>query len=159
MYYFEMQWRLVLKNSGPSSLILFFSSSERLVKGICVKIKPNVLSSGDIALASTLISTCLSTDELLLSGTRVGPITRGQTYQNNIDSLEQQKWEEPAPQRQFETSQLELSLKSHAFEKFVYLHTHSLVRHPRTQIWKKYSWFSINYDITNSRILWLNDFI
>ncbi len=64
--------------------------SERLVKGIFVKIKPNVLSSGDIALASTLISTCLSTDELLLSGTRVvenGPITRGQTYQNNIDSL------------------------------------------------------------------------
>ncbi len=48
------------------------------MKGICVKIKPNVLSSGDIALASTLISTCLSTDELLLSGTRVvenGPIT------------------------------------------------------------------------------------
>ncbi len=68
----------------------FFSSSERLVKGICVKIKPNFLSSGDIALASTLISTCLSTDELLLSGTRVvenGPITRGQTYKNNIDSL------------------------------------------------------------------------
>ncbi len=65
-------------------------SSERLVKGIFVKIKPNVLSSGDIALASTLISTCLSTDELLLSGTRVvenGPITRGQTYKNNIDSL------------------------------------------------------------------------
>ncbi len=56
----------------------FLSSSERLVKGIFVKIKPNVLSSGDIALASTLISTCLSTDELLLSGTRVvenGPIT------------------------------------------------------------------------------------
>ncbi len=46
----------------------FFSSSERLVKGIFVKIKPNCLSSGDIALASTLISTCLSTDELLLSG-------------------------------------------------------------------------------------------
>ncbi len=112
--------------SGPSSLILFFSS-ERLVNGIFVKIKPNCLSSGDIALASTLISTCLSTDELLLSGTRVvenGPITRGQTYKNNIDSLQQQKWEEPAPQGQFETSQLELSLKSHAFEKFVYLHTH-----------------------------------
>ncbi len=56
----------------------FSSSSERLVKRICVKIKPNVLSSGDIALASTLISTCLSTDEPLLSGTRVvenGPIT------------------------------------------------------------------------------------
>ncbi len=68
----------------------FSSSSERLVKGIFVKTKPNVLSSGDIALASTLISTCLSTDELLLSGTRVvenGPITWGQTYQNNIDSL------------------------------------------------------------------------
>ncbi len=57
---------------------LVLSSSERLVKGIFVKINPNVLSSGDIALASTLISTCLSTDELLLSGTRVvenGPIT------------------------------------------------------------------------------------
>ncbi len=57
---------------------LFSSSSEHLVKGIFVKIKPNCLSSGDIALASTLISTCLSTDELLLSGTRVvenGPIT------------------------------------------------------------------------------------
>ncbi len=68
----------------------FSSSSERLVKGIFVKIKPNVLSSGDIALASTLISTCLSTDELLLSGTRVvenGPITWGQTYKHNIDSL------------------------------------------------------------------------
>ncbi len=37
---------------------------------------------------------------------------------------------EPAPQGQFETSQLELSLKSHAFEKFVYLHIHSLVRRP-----------------------------
>ncbi len=133
--------------------------------GIFVKIKPNVLSSGDIALASTLISTCLSTDELLLSGTRVvenGPITWGQTYKTNIDSLEQQKWEEPAPQGQFETSQLELSLKSHAFEKFVYLHTHSLVqRHAH-----KYErnivyifWFSINYNITNSRILWLHDFI
>ncbi len=35
---------------------------------------------------------------------------------------------EPVPQGQFETSQLELSLKSHTFEKFVYLHTHSLVR-------------------------------
>ncbi len=71
-------------------LDLFSSSSERLVKGICVKIKPNVLSSGGIALASTLISTCLSTDELLLSGTRVvenAPITWGQTYKNNIDSL------------------------------------------------------------------------
>ncbi len=48
------------------------------MKGIFVKIKPNCLSSGDIALASTLISTCLSTDELLLSGMRVvenGPIT------------------------------------------------------------------------------------
>ncbi len=59
-------------------LDLFFSSSERLVNSIFVKIKPNFLSSGDIALASTLISTCLSTDELLLSGTRVvenGPIT------------------------------------------------------------------------------------
>ncbi len=68
----------------------FLFSSERLVKGIFVKIKPNCLSSGDIALASSLISTCLSTDELLLSGTRVvedGPITRGQTYKNNIDSL------------------------------------------------------------------------
>jgi len=32
---------------------------------------------------------------------------------------------EPAPQGQFETSQLELSLESHAFEKFVYLHIHS----------------------------------
>ncbi len=56
----------------------FFSSSECLVNGYFVKIKPNFLSSGDIALASTLISTCLSTDELLLSGTRVaenGPIT------------------------------------------------------------------------------------
>ncbi len=61
------------------------------MKGISVKIKPNVLSSGDIALASTLISTCLSTDELLLSGKRVvenGPITRGQTYKNNIDCLD-----------------------------------------------------------------------
>ncbi len=119
--------------SGPSSLIFFLSSSERLVNGIFVKIKPNCLSSGDIALASTLISTCLSTDELLLSGTRVlenGPITWGQTYKNNSDSLEQHKWEEPAPQGQFETSQSELSLKSHAFEKFVYLHTHSLVRRP-----------------------------
>ncbi len=68
----------------------YFFSSERLVKGIFVKINPNVLSSGDIALASTLISTCLSTDELLLSGTRVvenGPITWGQTYKNNIGSL------------------------------------------------------------------------
>ncbi len=76
--------------SGPSSLILFSSSSECLVKGIFVKIKPNCLSSGDIALATTLISTCLSTDELLLSGMRVvenGPITWGQTYKNNIDSL------------------------------------------------------------------------
>ncbi len=82
------QCRLVLNNVGggrkqtesTGDLVQapFFSSSERLVKGICVKIKPNVLSSGDIALASSLISTCLSTDELLLSGTRVvenGPIT------------------------------------------------------------------------------------
>ncbi len=37
---------------------------------------------------------------------------------------------EPAPQGQFETSQLELSLKSHAFEKFVYLHIHSLDQRP-----------------------------
>ncbi len=35
-----------------------------------------------------------------------------------------------SPQGQFETSQLELSLKSHAFEKFVYLHIHSLVWRP-----------------------------
>ncbi len=57
---------------------LVLSSSEHLVNGIFVKIKPNCLSSGDIALASSLISTCLSTDELLLSGTRVvenAPIT------------------------------------------------------------------------------------
>ncbi len=57
---------------------------------VFVKIKPNFLSSRDIALASTLISTCLSTDEVLLSGMRVvenGPITWGQTYKNNIDSL------------------------------------------------------------------------
>ncbi len=96
------QWRLVLKKLGGGANKLkvraiwsklldpFLSSSERLVKGIFVKIKPNVLSSGDIALVSTLISTCLSTDELLLSGMRVdenGPITRGQTYKNNIDSL------------------------------------------------------------------------
>ncbi len=96
------QWRLVQKKfggaqtnwkygrSGPSSLILFFLHPNALWTGIFVKIKPNVLSSGDIALASTLISTCLSTDELLLSGTRVvenGPITWGQTYENNIDSL------------------------------------------------------------------------
>ncbi len=56
----------------------FFSSSERLVNGYFLKIKPNFLSSRDIALASTLISTCLSNDELLLSGMRVvenGPIT------------------------------------------------------------------------------------
>ncbi len=114
------------------SLILFFLHPNALWTGIFVKIKPNVLWSGDIALASTLISTCLSTDELLLSGTRIvenGPITWGQTHKNNIDSLEQQKWEEPAPQGQFETSQSELSLKSHAFEKFVYLHTHSLVQY------------------------------
>ncbi len=55
-------------------------SIRMLVNGIFVKIKPNFLSSGDIARASTLISTCLSTDELLLSGTRVvenAPITRG----------------------------------------------------------------------------------
>ncbi len=68
----------------------FFLHPNVLWTGIFVKIKPNVLSSGDIALASTLISTCLSTDELLLSGTRVvenGPITWGQTYKNNIDSL------------------------------------------------------------------------
>ncbi len=68
----------------------FFSSSECLVNGYFVKIKLNFLSSRDIALASILISTCLSTDELLLSGMRVvenGPITRGQTYKNNIDSL------------------------------------------------------------------------
>ncbi len=68
----------------------FFFYLNVLWTGIFVKIKPNVLSSGDIALASTLISTCLSTDELLLSGTRVvenGPITWGQTYKNNIDSL------------------------------------------------------------------------
>ncbi len=32
---------------------------------VFVKIKPNFLSSRDIALASTLISTCLSTDESL----------------------------------------------------------------------------------------------
>ncbi len=38
--------------------------------GIFVKIIPNFLSSRDIALASTLISTCLSTDEMLLSGMR-----------------------------------------------------------------------------------------
>ncbi len=95
------QWRLVLKKCWGAQtnwkygiwskpLDLFLSSSKRLVKGIFVKIKLNFLSSGDIALASTLISTCLSTDELLLSGTRVvenGPITWGQTYKNNIDSL------------------------------------------------------------------------
>ncbi len=68
----------------------FFLHLNDLWTGIFVKIKPNFLSSGDIALASTLISTCLSTDELLLSGMRVvenGPITWGQTYKNNIDSL------------------------------------------------------------------------
>ncbi len=85
------QWRLVLKKLGGGGanklkvraiwsklLDPFLSSSERLVNGYFVKIKPNFLSSGDIALVSTLISTCLSTDELLLSGTRVvenGPIT------------------------------------------------------------------------------------
>ncbi len=46
---------------------------------------------------------------------------------------------EPAPQGQFETSQLELSLKSHAFEKFVYLQNTLISPVPRTQIWKKYS--------------------
>ncbi len=90
----------------------FFLHPNALWTGIFVKIKPNFLSSRDIALASTLISTCLSTEELLLSGMRVVENT------------------EPAPQGQFETSQLELSLKSHAFEKLVYLHTHSLVRCP-----------------------------
>ncbi len=58
-----------------SSLIFFSSSSECLVNGYFCKDKTE---SRDIALASTLISTCLSTDELLLSGTRVvenGPIT------------------------------------------------------------------------------------
>ncbi len=56
----------------------FFLHPNDLWTGIFVKIKPNFLSSRDIALASTLISTCLSTDELLLSGMRVvenGPIT------------------------------------------------------------------------------------
>ncbi len=76
--------------SGPSSLIFFFLHPNALWMGIFVKIKPNFLSSRDIVLASTLISTCLPTDELLLSGMRVienGPITWGQTYKNNIDSL------------------------------------------------------------------------
>ncbi len=132
------QWRLVLNMFGGGQTNWkywrdpFSSSSERLVNGICVKIKPNVLSSGDIALASTLISSCLSTDELLLSGTRVV---------ENVQSHEakhiKQYWfalttkvgGACAPMT-FETSQLELSLKSHAFEKFVYLHTHSLVRRP-----------------------------
>ncbi len=35
---------------------------------------------------------------------------------------------EPAPQGQFETSQLELSLKSHAFEKFVYIYIYAFSR-------------------------------
>ncbi len=97
------QWRLVLKNLGggrkqtesTGDLVqapwsFFFLHPNALWTGIFVKIKPNSLSSRDIALASTLISTCLSTDELLLSGMRVvenGPITWGQTYKNNIDLL------------------------------------------------------------------------
>ncbi len=70
--------KLKVRAIWPKLLNPFFSSFERLVNGYFVKIKLNFLSSGDIALASTLISTCLSTDELLLSGMRVvenGPIT------------------------------------------------------------------------------------
>jgi len=97
------QWRLVLnifwgghkQTESTGDLVqapwsFFFLHPNALWTGIFVKIRPNCLSSGDIALASTLISTCLSTDELLLSGTRVvenGPITWGQTYKTNIDSL------------------------------------------------------------------------
>ncbi len=134
------------RRSGPSSLILFFLHLNALWTGIFVKIKPNFLSSRDIALASTLISTCLSTDQLLLSGIRVvenGPITWGQTYKNNIDYALTKKvggfGAQSLPKGQFETSQLELSLKSHAFEKFVYLHRHSLVRRPAHKYEKKYS--------------------
>ncbi len=61
-----------------SKLLDLFFLHPNACEGYFCKDKPNVLSSGDIALASTLISTCLSTDELLLSGMRVvenGPIT------------------------------------------------------------------------------------
>ncbi len=56
----------------------FLLHPNALLAGIFVKIKTSFRSSHDIALASTLISTFLSTDELLLSGMRVvenGPIT------------------------------------------------------------------------------------
>ncbi len=74
----QKQWRLVQKILGgrkqtesTGDLVqapwsFFFLHPNALWTGIFVKIKPNFHSSGDIALASTLISTCLSTDELLL---------------------------------------------------------------------------------------------
>ncbi len=58
----QLQWRLVLKIFGGANKLKvraiwsklldpFFFLSERLVNGYFVKIKPNCLSSGDIALA------------------------------------------------------------------------------------------------------------
>ncbi len=119
-------------------LDLFFSSSERLVNSIFVKIKPNFLSSGDIALASTLISTCLSTDWVERESLRTVQSHEAKHIKTILIRSNNKSGRSLRPKDSLK--QANQSLASNHMLWKVCVATYTLISPaPRTQIWKKYS--------------------